>query len=364
MCATRRKACWGWMTWFICAACTPGLDNYSDVTDLRVLAMQASPPEILSNVPVSLDTNITALVVDPRGGPVSYTWSLCPVQSSMACDDFDTLIYTADANTQKVLRALRAISASGTVTPTIADANAPSAYPIPPFNPRLAAMALYQNDITPAVFAYHYAYSSLLNFGLGAWPTVILEVHSSYQDAVIAQKRVVLGIADYNSIAAPLLADLGTPLCTAPQTPPGCVQFLPKVPNSNPNLAIPQASPGLLGDGTWTDVGPSLAIAANTLVRLRPVFAANSNETYQTLRGTLQGGDLQVVPVTEMLSVSWFLTDGSIESNLTQPLLQPTLENVYTSPVTYGTAPVALWLVARDQRGGESWRSIVIKPPP
>jgi hypothetical protein len=344
------------------AACSPGLENYSDATDLRVLGIQAEPPEILADQPVSLDTNVSALVVDPRGGPLQYTWSLCPVQSSLACDDFASLTQTLDPNTQSVLQSLRAIQQSGTVEPTVADANTPSSYPIPAFNPRVASIALYGTDITKAVYAYQYTYATLLNFGLGAWPVAILTLTSSHGDSLTATKRMVIGIADYNSIAAPFAQYAGVPLCTAAASPPNCISLAAKIANRNPNITSVSMSPGLAGNGVWSPVLNRLILDANTQVRLRPNSDAGSQQTYQTLRGTLQGGGIEVETVTELLSVSWFYTEGAIENNLTQPLLQPTLENVYTSPTTFSGAPVALWLVMRDQRGGESWRGIVITP--
>ena len=343
-------------------ACSPGLENDGNATDLRVLGMQAEPPEILADQPVALDTNVNALVVDPRGGPLHYTWRLCPLQSSLACDDFDTLTKTLDPNTQAVLQKLFAIQQSGTVQPTVADANAPSSYPIPTFNPSAASLAMYGVDITPAVYAYQYQYATLLNYGLGAWPMAMLTLTSSHGDSLTATKRIVVGIADYNSIAPAFAQSAGVPLCTSAAAPPNCIHLSPKTPNSNPNIASVSISPGLTGNGIWSPVLNRIVIDANTRVRLRPNFDPNSEQTYQTLRGTLQGGGIEAEAVTELLSVSWFYTEGDIENDITQPLLQPTLENVYTSPMTFSGQPIALWLVMRDQRGGESWRGIVVTP--
>ncbi|HET6345429.1 MAG TPA: hypothetical protein VFH51_10885, partial [Myxococcota bacterium] len=97
----------------LATGCQAGLDKYEVFTDLRVLGLSATPPEILTGDPASTPTQVTALVVNPQGGPVSYAWSLCPVQSDTACLDFDRQVASAAPATQAVLRDLRALRAAG-----------------------------------------------------------------------------------------------------------------------------------------------------------------------------------------------------------------------------------------------------------
>jgi hypothetical protein len=84
-------------------------------------------------------------------------------------------------------------------------------------------------------------------------------------------------------------------------------------------------------------------------------------EEYQTLERDLQTNLIEVVDRTEKISVSWFTTAGSFSDSLTEVDLTKTLDTVYTAPdtppaTTGGLATV--WLVARDQRGGESWEHV------
>src|SRR5262249_32598270 len=66
----------------LAAACTPDFAAQSDVTDLRILAVQAEPPEAKfdpTQTPPTVDpVVVTVLAVDPRvGGPMTMTFQLC-----------------------------------------------------------------------------------------------------------------------------------------------------------------------------------------------------------------------------------------------------------------------------------------------
>ena len=69
----------------------------------------------------------------------------------------------------------------------------------------------------------------------------------------------------------------------------------------------------------------------------------------------------------EEIIVSWFATAGTLESIRTATQLTKTLDNVYTAPaLTDGPLPpaVSIWMVARDQRGGTSWRHQEVRITP
>lgn len=73
------------------AGCTGELDDRSDVRDLRVLAIQATPPELVLNDDVLPDVTLTALVADPRdpGRTIDYAWLACGLTDDLRCASAD-----------------------------------------------------------------------------------------------------------------------------------------------------------------------------------------------------------------------------------------------------------------------------------
>ena len=76
----------------LAAACTPDFASQSDVTDLRVLAVQAEPPEAqydATSSPPSIDpVRVTILAADPRTAtPMTMTFQLCAPTDTRRCDD-------------------------------------------------------------------------------------------------------------------------------------------------------------------------------------------------------------------------------------------------------------------------------------
>ncbi len=72
------------------AACTGSLDERSDVRDLRVLAIQADPPELVlaDELP---DVALRALVADPRdpARTIDYEWLACGLTDDLRCATAD-----------------------------------------------------------------------------------------------------------------------------------------------------------------------------------------------------------------------------------------------------------------------------------
>jgi hypothetical protein len=74
------------------AACTPDFQAASEVRDLRILGVQAEPPEAQydpSASPPTVDpVVVTVLAVDPRDGgiPMTMTYQLCAPTDSRRCD--------------------------------------------------------------------------------------------------------------------------------------------------------------------------------------------------------------------------------------------------------------------------------------
>ena len=70
------------------ASCTPNFASSSEVTDLRVLAVQAEPPEAQFDAQGNVqDVQLRVLAVDPaRGGFSTMTASLCAPTDSRRCE--------------------------------------------------------------------------------------------------------------------------------------------------------------------------------------------------------------------------------------------------------------------------------------
>lgn len=72
----------------VLCACTPDFQARSDVTDLRVLAVQAEPPEALYGANGVDDVVVTVLAVDPSPhSAFSLAFDVCAPTDSLRCDD-------------------------------------------------------------------------------------------------------------------------------------------------------------------------------------------------------------------------------------------------------------------------------------
>ena len=71
------------------AACTPSFQSASDVNDLRVLAVQADPPEAQYDATSADPIHLRILAVDPprAGGLANMAWSICAPTDTRRCDD-------------------------------------------------------------------------------------------------------------------------------------------------------------------------------------------------------------------------------------------------------------------------------------
>ncbi|HEY0713210.1 MAG TPA: hypothetical protein VGF45_11090, partial [Polyangia bacterium] len=119
------------------SACADDPPSPALVEDLRILAIRAEPPELLiDRNAVSPSPNadmasppagdpageqavtFEALVLDPRGGPMQFSWRFCPVDSNQTCGDFNEQHKRAPATFQAALEAAHAQSLSGDATIT------------------------------------------------------------------------------------------------------------------------------------------------------------------------------------------------------------------------------------------------------
>ena len=109
--------------------------------------------------------------------------------------------------------------------------------------------------------------------------------------------------------------------------------------------------------------GP-VSVVAGEAIRILPIFTPESYEPYQTIKADFVNSTLFVDDLVEDLSVSWFCTTGKLSDSLTWPKFSKTLDTQYTAPdepPADTDGRVSIWLVARDQRGGEEWMSLELQ---
>jgi hypothetical protein len=354
----------------LACGCNQDLPVYSLVEDLRVLAMRAEPPLFLFDE-ASGDVVVDALVVDPRGGPVSFAWSFCPVESNKACTDFADQLALAQGATSDppagdaaALLAAHAVSETGAAVPSPEAPDLPAAEPLRPYT--VASFTIPHEAVT-ALQGYFEA-NGFYGFGMGSWPSAVLTL-ARPGDGVTAQKRVVVSVADLSVYNALLKSQLGYSFCPDPESA-RCIPWDPALAgNHNPVFEKVQYSKGKSPLADWLDLPPGNVITMqhDEEIRILPTFTPESPEDYQTLRSTLQTGQIEVERLTEKVSVSWFVTDGKVQDPLTWPEFTKTLDTVYTAPSRPPESTgglVTVWMVGRDQRGGEAWAHVDIQITP
>ena len=345
------------------AACNQNLPVYSNVEDLRILAVRAEPPAYLFD---RTDAALTfdALVVDPLGGPVDFSWSFCPVESLRACADFDDLNAQVAPAFQPTLTAAHALGLTGTAVPADASPDLPSADTLRPY--AIATFTLPADQL--ALLAPYYLSDQFFGFGMGIWPSAVLTL-TRPGDSVTGYKRFVASVADLSAYNDLVQSTFGYFFCPPGQTE-NCIPWQPDLAvNHNPVFAGLQWSEGKTPLATWQDLptdGP-LHVKVAASVRILPSFTPESAEPYQVLQTNLETQVVEVQPAVEDISVAWFSTAGKLQDPLTWPKFTKTLDTVYTAPDTQPQATnglVTLWLVARDQRGGESWAHVDVMVDP
>jgi hypothetical protein len=386
-----------WLLWLalFLTACPEDLPSYQRVVDMRVLAIRADPPAFLLGNPLvegaeSIDMSFSALVVDPRGRTIDYTWSFCPVESSRACADYEDRRLDAPAPDRPALDAMRTDLAEAT------QAALPLDQVVSPPNNGFAERAAWPyaiDDYTftapPELHTFHF-YDSALGLGLGVWPSAVLFLESSGEQ-LLAAKRVVVGLRDLRGAAAQIASEVGATICpgedpdpvTSPSQGPDCIVVRDPHANTNPVFVGVQLASGesaLATDFRDLDINPDgtaagpVTVRAGESIRVRPLIEQNQladasdwqahpEYHYQSLRVDLDSQELFVDDLFEEVSVSWFVTAGKVSDQLTWPKLTKTLDTAWTAP----SAPpedsngrVTIWMVARDQRGGVGWMSVEI----
>lgn len=401
--------------------CTEDFAAYWEISDLRVLAIQANPPElfredVMPGADPATEVRFEALVVDPRGVQVTYTWSFCPVESHIACLDYQDRMSDGYAVFEQTMAELAASGVAAAIpvesesreeleaiyrpAPQSHQASAPSevSYPIRAYATEPLEMAFPNEDL-------HWFHTFVNPFGtlVGAWPSAILHVAGGGME-VLSQKRLTLTMQNPAPLLEVAAGETGISVCPSGQTPddlPGCLLIKPRVTNANPEfvrdfieIAPTDAatSPAFCQpfhsdperpctlteeeDVLWVDSAGVLHLLACEAMRILPVFPDGSGhfpgydtsfEAYQSIDLDIDTQELIVRDQEEEISVSWFVSGGITGTQLSWPAFTRTLDAAYYAPEEppeMGGGFVTVWMIARDQRGGVGWQGIEIKIEP
>lgn len=325
----------------LAVGCDGPEDVPSRVHDLRVLALQAEPPEYVMSDEVLLAVfakalagiqpdaatvafieqqlptfRVRALVIDPAGGgrEVRFRYSTCFRPQEFRCQGNET----------------ETILGEGVVTNEEA---------VVDFKFDFARVAeLIAND-------------SLR--GLGGVPVLISLHVSAGSEEVYAAKRVVI-TPPIKSISLDRISELAAS-GDAPDPAELLAEFEKiKIPNKTAN--VNPAPPEIQLDGELLAVGDARSIKANpapTFMAVEPPEEAFEKYVVPTFSGG-------TTTLTENWRYSWFTTlgyfspqrTGGIEPNTLEP--EPTEAKLNVFPDD-PAGEVRIWTVVRDGRGGESW---------
>jgi len=348
----------------VAAAVTPACASFDDpstVIDLRVLAIQTAPSEIIldvddrsTNVPVQM----TPLILDPAGGgrPITYTVLACPndpfaaappgpgggggafpsggartTVGSAPCDE-------ASPNTWSL-----------TAAPITYDPAAPVPFTIALTDDQL--IAAFMADVFPDQYGNLHG-----GFDLGEPVRIQLDIQAG-DERLIAIKRILYWGQRIDDAQAPN------------QLP--VVDAIEIFPARDPDTAEP------VGEIETLTEGVPKVITATDAPWIRPTPAVA--ESYETT--VLDPDSHKAVPLTverETIRYAYYATAGTFEparrsSELPNGFVGvPVLESQYKPPADLTTIPlgpngerlVTIWIVVRDDRGGESWQTRTLEIVP
>jgi hypothetical protein len=344
----------------VSSACTD-FANPTTVVDLRVLGIQTEPSEIIldvddtsTNVPVQM----TPLILDPLGRQVSYTVLACPN------DPFAAAPPGPGGNGGGAFPSGGARTTVGSAPCDEADENTWSLTPAPipvdlaappaPFTVRLTddqLKAAFMSDLFPDQYGNLHG-----GFDLGEPLRLQLNIQAD-GDSLIAIKRILYWGARITDAQRPN------------QLP--VIETVELFPARDPDSAEP------IGPFASLTAGVAYPIAPTDTPWIRPSPA--EAEPYETT--VLDPDTHKAVPFTverETLRYAFYASAGTFEPPRTASELPsgfvgtPHLESQYKPPKDVTSIPldadgkrtVTLWIVVRDDRGGESWqvRTLEIGP--
>jgi hypothetical protein len=322
-------------------ACTPEFDNSTTIKDLRLIAIQADPPEILIDLPAVMENpallaglptvRLSPLVVDPRGGgrPVEYTVQACgnrPEGTERGSDNGPGRVN--DTISQAPCPDGAMSVAQGAAVP-VEDGMAPIDVTFRP-TPELLVQAVMADPIS-------------LELGL---PITLSFTFRAGDEQVVAIKRVLF---------SPVLRP-----DHVPNRNPQITHLSVRATREDPPAPIDPAAP------------PSVAPGA----KLRVMPAPGEAEPYlaRAFSRTERRFVTEEIP-QETLRYTFYATQGTFSpggmSTFPSPLRNDPaneIETTYEAPLTLpadGKREVFLFVVVRDERGGSSFiRSRLLLGPP
>lgn len=323
-----RRARWAPLALLLLAACTPDFEKSWRVLDLRVLAIQAEPAEVLASRSTTElpPVQITALAVDPRVPATQAVdwelWACTP--EGFTCEDAVQRVLIKKDRTP-----LDQIQASYTIGQDL-------------------LLAAIQND-------------TLRGFG-GSVPVKVHLLINGSTDSAEGVKRLVYSLHEWPTVDPPAEGTLsGACRSDGAACDKGLVcdasNVCRRTPNLNPTLTEVTA------DGK--SIPDPYEVRTEQEITLLPKSPTADKETYWVF--DFKGGTQQL---EEYLTYSFFVTSGDLSHPTTGGKPSPFLINkkvydltsVWTTDKTASDATV--WVVVRDDRGGVGWISYPVTVAP
>ncbi len=315
----------------LAGACTPEFEDSTLVKDLRLLAIQAEPPEILIDLPAVTDNpallaqlpsvQITPLVIDPRGGgrPVAFRVQACgnrPEDGDRGADNGPGRVN--DTISQAPCPEGALAIAEGEVVPG-EDGSAPIAVTFQP-RPELLIQAVMADPLS-------------LELGL---PITLSFTFRAGAEQVVAVKRVLF----------------------SPRLAPG------QLPNRNPRIPHLSVRAGRGEPLTQLEAAAPPSVAAGASLQVVP--APGEAEPYLARAFSRDERRFVVEEIpAETLRYSFYATSGGFSpgglSTFPSPLRNAPvveIESTYAAPAELPPGerrPAYLFVVVRDERGGSSF---------
>lgn len=331
----RRRLLWPLAALLGVAACGE-FETRSIVLDLRILGIAAYPPEVVVDIDPGgdlgdlprVDMEVCALVADPADArALEYRMTACWPTESLRCDD--------PARAEVVL------------TGTPADPYVRVPDPEQNRTPVAVCATLRANAVLPVLLADQ------------------MELHGSFE-AVAAQivanggnldVQVELAVRGEGQRQEDLQYGIKRARFALP-VPEG------RVANQNPVMEALQIVEGTLGpmvmvEGRCTDITRPLVVPPGAELEIRPAVNPAVREEYTVI--TFDG---ETRTFTENLVYTWYATHGSWsweETGGPRDLAgnEPSVASTWTAPANLDLIgnglDVLIWVVQRDERGGQSW---------
>ena len=315
------------------AACTPKFENATTISDLRLLGVQADPPEVLIDLAAVMATGalpeplptitLAPLVIDPKGAgrPVSFRVEVCANQPDQAVQGGNAIMPRA-----------------GQEGDTVSDSPCPAGSMLlseTSVSPAADGTVPFQTSFTPTLpFLVEAARADPFGIELGL-PITLTFIVSAGDEKVVAYKRLLFS----RRLAA----------TQVPNQNPVVTTFFWRAKREDPRQTLDPLNP------------PAVALRDKLRVGVAPALAeAYPARSYSSSRREFY---TEQIP-EETLRYNFYATRGlfgpGTVSNDPSPLrTNPTtdLETTYEAPddpAAHGTL-VDVFLVVRDERGGTSF---------